>query len=110
MSEWGFVQWGYVQWGYVRVGFCPGFVETDITSTGSSITTVVYMLRYRTGLISCIMSSIVFGLSATFTISHLALHVVADMDHLACHLGTPRTAGQSSVRFIRCRGVRYWAT
>ena len=75
------------------------------------MTTTVYMLGYRTRLISSIMSSIVGVLSATFTISHLAFHVVADIiDHLTCRLRTPRTVGQSSVRFIRCRGVRYWAT
>ena len=59
--------------------------------------TAVYMLGHRTGLISCIVSSSVLGLSATFTISHLAFHRVADADHLACRLGTPGTAGQFSL-------------
>ena len=43
-------------------------VETYITS---SITTAVYMLGYRIGLISCIVSSKVLGLSVTFTFSYL---------------------------------------
>ena len=48
------------------------------------------------------------GLSATFIISHLAFHFVADADHMACRLGTPRTAGRSSLIFIRCRVVKYF--
>ena len=66
------------------------FVEEVKTDT-SSVTTAVYMLEYRTGLNSCIVSSIVFGFSATFTTSHLAF-----ADHLACRLEIPRTAGQFS--------------
>ena len=42
------------------------------------------------------------GLLATFTIFHLAFHFVVDADHLACRLGTPRTAGQYSIILIRC--------
>ena len=75
-----------------------GVAETDITS---SITTVVFMLGYRTGLISCIMSLNVLG--------YLAFHFVAGANHLACRLGTPCIAGQSSVIFTCCYGVRYWA-
>ena len=37
-------------------------VDTDITS---STTTYAYMLEYRTGLMSCILSSSVLGLSQT---------------------------------------------
>ena len=66
-------------------------VETDITST---MTTAIYMLVYRTSLVSCIVSSRVLGLSATFIVSHLAFHFAADAAHLACRLGTPHTAGQ----------------
>ena len=62
--------------------------ETGITS---SITTVVYMLGYMSGFISCIVSSSVLGLSATFTISHLAFYFVADTDHRECRLGTHNT-------------------
>ena len=38
-------------------------------------------------------------------IPHLVIHVVAGVDHLACRLGTPRTAWNTSYRFTRCRGV-----
>ena len=72
----------------------------------SSITTVVYMLGHRTRLISCIVSLSALGLSTTFTVSRIVFHVGADADQLTTLL----TAGQSCVRFVRCRGVRYWAT
>ena len=83
---------------------CVVAVKADITS---SITTVLYMLGHRTGFISCIVSSSVLGLSATFTVSHIAFHFVANAAHLACCLGTPRTAGWTTrcgVRSTRCRG------
>ena len=51
------------------------------------------------------VETVLLVLSATLINSHLAFRVVAYVDHLACLLGTPRTAEQSSVRFNRCRGI-----
>ena len=93
----------------VLVALCDRSVVTVETDVTSSTTTCVYMLEYRTGLVSCIVSSSVLSLSQTITISHLAFHFVADVGHLTCRLGTPRAAGRQlswcDVRFIRCRGV-----
>ena len=58
-------------------------VGTDITS---SITTVVYMLGHKTGVIFSIVSSSALGLSAALTISRVAFHFVADADHTVFRL------------------------
>ena len=64
-------------------------VETHITST----TTDVYMLGYRTRMVSSIASSNMLDLLATFTISHLAFHLVAEEDHLRQIIGFTRFRG-----------------
>ena len=69
---------------------------------------VVHMFRICP-LYAGIVSSSVLDLTTTITTSLPAFHFVADAGHLACRLGTPHTAGQSNVRFTRCRGVKYWA-
>ena len=66
--------------------------------SANSISTAVNMLGHRSGLVSCIVSLRVLGLS--LTISYPAFHFVVDAVHLASLLGTPRPLGNSPWRHV----------
>ena len=69
----------------------------DSTHSICIIGLVSFPLLNRTKLIPCVVTSKVLGVSATLTISYITLNVIADADHLTCHLRTRRIAGQFSL-------------